>query len=66
MSAPLLSVIVPAKDQAPFIRDSMTSLTRQFADPSVLEIVLVDDGSTDGTGQLAAAFGGRLPGLKIL
>jgi glycosyltransferase involved in cell wall biosynthesis len=66
MNQPLLSVIVPAKDQAPFIRDSMTSLTRQFDDPSVMEVVVIDDGSTDGTGELAAAFASRLPGLKIL
>ncbi|NKX55598.1 glycosyltransferase family 2 protein [Arthrobacter mobilis] len=66
MHRPLISVIVPARDQAPFIADSMTSLTRQFDDPSVMEILLVDDGSTDGTGELAAAYAGRLPGLKIL
>ena len=65
MNQPLLSVIIPAKDQAPFIRDAMTSLTRQFDDPSVMEIIVVDDGSTDGTGELAAAFTGRLPGLQI-
>ncbi|TJY64051.1 glycosyltransferase family 2 protein, partial [Arthrobacter sp. CAU 1506] len=51
--------------QAPFIRDAMTSLTRQFDDPSVMEIIVIDDGSTDGTGELAAAFTGRLPGLQI-
>lgn len=66
MNQPLLSVIVPAKDQAPFIRDAMTSLTRQFDDPSVMEVIVIDDGSTDGTGELAAAFAGRLPGLNIL
>ncbi len=65
MNQPLLSVIIPAKDQAPFIRDAMTSLTRQFDDPSVMEIIVIDDGSTDGTGELAAAFTGRLPGLQI-
>ncbi|EMY33768.1 glycosyl transferase family 2 [Arthrobacter crystallopoietes BAB-32] len=66
MNQPLLSVIVPAKDQAPFIRDSMTSLARQFDDPSVMEVIVIDDGSTDGTGELAAAFTSQLPGLKIL
>ncbi|MEV7649811.1 glycosyltransferase family 2 protein [Arthrobacter sp. NPDC089319] len=65
MNQPLLSVIIPAKDQAPFIRDAMTSLTRQFDDPSVMEIIVIDDGSTDGTGALAAAFTGRLPGLQV-
>ncbi|EMY34115.1 glycosyl transferase family 2 [Arthrobacter crystallopoietes BAB-32] len=66
VNQPLVSVIVPAKDQAPFIRDSLTSLARQFEDASVLEVVVVDDGSTDATGELAAAFASQLPGLKIL
>jgi glycosyltransferase involved in cell wall biosynthesis len=44
----------------------MTSLTRQFEDSSVLEVVVVDDGSTDGTGELAEAFSSELPGLKLL
>ncbi|WP_372699563.1 glycosyltransferase family 2 protein [Arthrobacter sp. JSM 101049] len=63
---PHVSIIVPAKDQAPFIADALASLTRQHADPRDLEVLLVDDGSTDGTGELAAAFAGRLPGLRIL
>jgi glycosyltransferase involved in cell wall biosynthesis len=63
---PRVSIIVPAKDQAPFITDALSSLARQYADPSVLEVLVVDDGSTDGTAELAAAGAGRLPGLRIL
>ena len=66
MNTPVLSIVVPAKDQAPFIRDTMTSLTHQFEDPRALEVIFVDDGSRDGTGELVEAFAGRLPGLKIL
>lgn len=66
MNTPVLSIIIPAKDTAPFIRDTMTSLLRQFDDPRALEVIFVDDGSSDGTGELVEAFAGRLPGLKIL
>ncbi|NKX51217.1 glycosyltransferase family 2 protein [Arthrobacter deserti] len=66
MGQPLLSVIVPARDQAGFIADSMTSLTRQFPDPAVMEILLVDDGSADATADLAGGFAAPLPGLRIL
>jgi glycosyltransferase involved in cell wall biosynthesis len=63
---PLVSVIVPAKDQAPYISDALASLVLQFDDPAVLEVLVVDDGSTDGTGELAASFADRLPGLRVL
>ena len=63
---PLVSVIVPAKDQAPYISDALASLALQFDDPAALEVLVVDDGSTDGTGGLAASFADRLPGLRVL
>ncbi|GAA3685659.1 glycosyltransferase family 2 protein [Arthrobacter ginkgonis] len=63
---PLVSVIVPAKDQAPYISDALASLALQFDDPAALEVLVVDDGSTDGTGELAASFAARLPGLRVL
>lgn len=66
MNTPLLSIVIPAKDQAPFIRDTMTSLLHQFDDPRAMEVIFVDDGSSDGTGELVEAFAGRLPGLKFL
>lgn len=65
-SAPLLSVIVPAKDQADFVSDCLTSLTRQAIHPESLEVILVDDGSRDGTGEIAADFRCRLPLMRVL
>ena len=66
MTAPLVSVIVPAKDQAPYLSDCLTSLTRQLEEPEQLEVIVVDDGSTDATSQIAASFSSRLPRLAIL
>lgn len=66
MNTPLLSIIIPAKDQAPFIRDTMTGLLHQFDDPAAMEVIFVDDGSTDGTGELVEAFADRLPGIKTI
>lgn len=63
---PLVSVIVPGKDAAEFVSDTLTGLTRQFDDPRQLEIVMVDDGSSDGTGEIAERFSDRLPGLTVL
>jgi glycosyltransferase involved in cell wall biosynthesis len=63
---PRISVIIPAKDQAPFIQDSLASLQRQVNDPGRLEVLVIDDGSSDGTGELAERFRGRLPDLRII
>jgi len=61
-----VSIVLPAKDQAPFIDDALRSLAKQFEDPRELEVIVVDDGSDDGTGDLAAAHSARLPLLRVL
>ncbi|NLS21259.1 glycosyltransferase family 2 protein [Rhizobium sp. P40RR-XXII] len=50
----LLSVIMPAWNRASVITRALSSLVEQ--DIGQLELCLVDDGSTDGTGDVAKAF----------
>jgi hypothetical protein len=64
--APDLSLIVTAHQQASFLRDALTSLTRQFDDPSRLEVIVVDDGSDDDPAAVVKEFAGRLPRLEFL
>ncbi|MCI0460248.1 MAG: glycosyltransferase [Gemmataceae bacterium] len=53
-STPLVSVNMVTYNQAPFLRESIRSVLGQtFTD---LELVIVDDGSTDGTPQVVAEF----------
>ena len=68
--APLVSVIIPAHNSGSHLRATVESVLAQAHRP--LEVLLVDDGSTDGTPALAAGFGAReairapllpLPGL---
>ncbi len=51
-----VSVIVPTRDGARFIVETIHSIARQTATP--LEIIVVDDGSADGSAQLAVRASG--------
>ncbi len=58
MTPPLVSVIVPTFNRATLVPRALASIIAQtFGD---WEIILVDDGSTDGTAALAARFTRRL------
>jgi hopene-associated glycosyltransferase HpnB len=50
-----VAVVVPARDEAASIRESLSSLLAQEY-PGSLSVILVDDNSTDGTGQIAASL----------
>jgi len=52
-----ISVVVPARDEAARIGPCLQALAR---DGDLLEVIVVDDGSTDGTAQVARAAGARV------
>ena len=55
MRPDLVSVIVPAFDAERWLRDAVASVLAQRHDP--IEIIVVDDGSSDGTHALAERLG---------
>ena len=56
--ADLVSIVIPCYNQGRFLRASIASATRQTCSP--LEIIVVDDGSTDDTAEVTAALGATL------
>lgn len=44
-----VSVIIPVYNPGPYIEDCVGSMLRQSLPPDEFEVILVDDGSTDGT-----------------
>ncbi|MFI6087815.1 glycosyltransferase [Streptomyces sp. NPDC051218] len=61
---PSVCVVVPARDEAAVLPDSLPSLLAQDY-PGQAEIFLVDDGSSDGTGTLARSLADRHGGLPL-
>ena len=57
-AAPPVAVIVPARDEAPTIGSALRSLLAQDY-PGPCRVILVDDGSTDGTGDIGRRIGDK-------
>jgi glycosyltransferase involved in cell wall biosynthesis len=61
---PLVSVIVPAFNHALFVTDALDSI--RDADYPNVEIVLIDDGSTDETWERVSEWRARNPAVTVL
>jgi len=56
-SPPTLSIILPAKNEAEGLRGTLPALKQAYPEA---EIIVVDDGSSDATAQIAAEHGARV------
>lgn len=54
MADPAISVVVPMYEVAPYVEDCLRSIAAQTC--TDLEVICIDDGSTDGSGDIAAEF----------
>jgi glycosyltransferase involved in cell wall biosynthesis len=59
---PLVSVVIPVYNQAGYLPGSIDSVLGQAYRP--IELVVVDDGSTDDTAQVIASYGDRLTAMR--
>ena len=58
MSSPLVSCIVPVFDGERYLAETLDSILGQTHSP--LELIVVDDGSTDGTRAITEGYGDRI------
>lgn len=54
--APELSVILATHDRRQMLESCLEALARQTQDPADFEVVVADDGSSDGTGEMVRGF----------
>jgi len=62
MSEVLVSIIIPAYNAERYLREAIESVLGQSAQD--IECIVVDDGSTDGTAEIAKGFGGAVTYLR--
>jgi len=63
MPEPFLSIVIPAYNEARRIRDTLESVSRfKEGKPYAVELIVVDDGSTDQTVQTVLEF----PGIRLV
>lgn len=67
MSRRSLSVIIPAYNEAENILGTLENVTAALTGLAIdAEILVIDDGSTDGTAQLVDTHAARFPGVRVL
>lgn len=61
VTQPDVSVVIGAYEAMPYLEECLASLEAQTLDPARVEVVAVDDGSTDGSGECLEKFAARAP-----
>ncbi len=61
--SPPISVVIPTYNRAHLIGETLKAVLDQSLPP--VEVIVVDDGSTDDTGEILTRFGGRITALRI-
>ena len=60
-----VSVLLPVRNGEPFLRNQLEALERQSCS-FPWEVIVIDNGSTDGSDDTASEFEDRLPNFQLL
>lgn len=63
---PLVSLVIPVYNAMPYLRETLDALPAQGLDDSQLEVVLVNDGSDDGSETLLAEYASRHANYRLI
>jgi GT2 family glycosyltransferase len=60
VSTPRASIIIPLYNLRRWVAEAIDSALAQTLPPGDLQVIVVDDGSTDGSGEVAQGYGARI------
>lgn len=63
---PLVSLVIPVYNAMPYLLETLDAIPAQGLEPSELEVILVNDGSDDGSAQVLAEYAERHPNYRLL
>ncbi|WP_062464894.1 glycosyltransferase family 2 protein [Demequina soli] len=66
VDAPRVTLILPVKDGEDYVGTTMKSVALQFDDLSALEVIAINDGSKDATGDVLRYYGRHLPNFRVI
>lgn len=66
MTPPLVSVIVPCRNEAPYIGPCLESIVASAYPRDRLEVLVADGRSDDGTREIAESYAVRYPWIRVL
>lgn len=70
MSSPDLSIVIPAYNEERRLERALKNIREYFCskrrDLDSIEVLIIDDGSTDGTARIAQAWAEKIPSVRLL
>ncbi len=63
---PLVSLVIPVYNAMPYLLETLDAIPAQGLSPSQLEVILVNDGSDDGSAEVLAEYAERNPNYRVL
>ncbi|EMY34372.1 TarQ [Arthrobacter crystallopoietes BAB-32] len=61
-----ISVVIPVYNALPYLEELLESLSHQDLDPELFEVIAVDDGSTDRSGDVLEAYAQSHPNCRVI
>ena len=65
-AAPRVSVVIPVYNTVAYLRECLDSVVGQDLPPTDIEVVAVDDGSTDGSGRVLDEYARRYANVHVV